>query len=198
MEQLDVKTQMHRYLQMGRDGLLWKLDGLSEYDMRRPLLPTGTNLIGLVKHLTGVERGYFADTFGRPLDGPMPIDWDDPFFDMWATRDESTAGLIEAYRRTCAHADETIKSLSLDATGRVPWWPEERGEVTLHHILIRVATETHRHLGHADVVRELVDGAVGYFEGNTNLGDEDSGSPAWADHRARVQEAADTFLEGSG
>jgi hypothetical protein len=192
MEQLDVKAQLHRYLQMGRDGLLWKLDGLSEYDLRRPLVPTGTNLLGIVKHLTGVERGYLADTFGRPLDGPLSLDWDDPLGDMWATVDERSEDLIGAYRRTCSHADETIESLPLDALGRVPWWPEERAEVTLHHILIRVATETHRHLGHADIVREMIDGGIGYLPGNTNLPDG-AGVSDFADHLARVQEAAEAW-----
>jgi hypothetical protein len=61
------KADLLRYLQDGRDALLWKLDGLSEYDIRRPLTPTGTNLLGLVKHIASVELGYFGDTFGRPF-----------------------------------------------------------------------------------------------------------------------------------
>jgi hypothetical protein len=60
----DPKADLRQYLQEGREALLWKLDGLSEYDIRRPLVPTGTNLLGLVKHQAGVELGYFGDTFG--------------------------------------------------------------------------------------------------------------------------------------
>ena len=66
------KQTLHRYLQIVRDAMLWKLEGLSEYDVRRPLTPTGTNLLGLVKHLASVEVGYFGDTFGRPSDRKLP------------------------------------------------------------------------------------------------------------------------------
>ncbi|RSM43278.1 hypothetical protein DMB66_53620 [Actinoplanes sp. ATCC 53533] len=68
----DPKADHRRYLQIARDALLWKLEGLSEYDARRPLVPTGTNLLGLVKHVAGVEAGYFGETFGRPFGEPMP------------------------------------------------------------------------------------------------------------------------------
>ena len=57
MDETAAKHQLHDYLQQGRDALLWKLDGLSEYDLRRPLVPTGTNLLGLVKHVAGTEAG---------------------------------------------------------------------------------------------------------------------------------------------
>src|SRR5690606_3862486 len=72
MSASDDKAVLHRYLRTGREALLWKLEGLSEYDVRRPLVPTGTNLLGLVKHLTGVEAGYFGDTFGRSFGISMP------------------------------------------------------------------------------------------------------------------------------
>ena len=81
----DPKADLHRYLQIGREALLWKLDGLSEYDVRRPLTPTGTNLLGLVKHLASIEVGYFGETFGREF--PERLGWlddldDDPSADM--------------------------------------------------------------------------------------------------------------------
>ena len=81
------KTDLHRYLRTGREALLWKLDGLSEYDIRRPLVPSGTNLLGLIKHVASVEAGYFGDTFGRPFGEPLPWLDDDaePNADMWAT-----------------------------------------------------------------------------------------------------------------
>jgi hypothetical protein len=68
----DPKADLHRYLRTAREAVMWKLDGLGEYDVRRPLTPTGTNLLGLVKHLATVEFGYFGDCFGRPGDEPMP------------------------------------------------------------------------------------------------------------------------------
>src|SRR2546429_9372199 len=68
----DPKADLHRYLQAGRDALLWKLEGLSEYDIRRPMVRTGTNLLGLVKHVASVEAGYFGPPVGRPSAEPLP------------------------------------------------------------------------------------------------------------------------------
>ena len=62
----EPKETLVEYLQSARDAMVWKVEGLSEYDARRPMTPTGTNLLGLVKHLASVELGYFGDTFGRP------------------------------------------------------------------------------------------------------------------------------------
>ena len=119
MTGLDAKADLHRYLQGAREVLLWKLDGLSEYDLRRPLTPTATNLLGLVKHITGCEIGYFADTFGRPFaDAPQWLYEQDPEpnVDMWARADESSAEIIDLYRRACAHGDETISRYPVTAT----------------------------------------------------------------------------------
>ncbi len=191
----DPKADLHRYLQVARDALLWKLDGLSEYDARRPLTPTGTNLLGIVKHVASVELGYFGATFGRPSDEPMPWFAPDaePNADMWATADESREQIVDLYRRVWAHADATIAALDLDAVGHVPWWPPERNEVTLHRILVHMIAETHRHAGHADVVRELVDGAAGLRAGNSNLPEGDA--DWWAGYRDRVQRAAEHFRD---
>src|SRR2546430_2586948 len=167
----DPKADLHRYLQAARDALLWKLDGLSEYDVRRPLVRTGTNLLGLVKHVASVEAGYFGDTFGRPFGESFPWFADDaePNADMWAAADESREQIVGLYRRVWVHSDATIDALELDAVGHVPWWPEDRREVTLHRILVHMLAETHRHAGHADIVRELIDGAAGLRDGNDNM-----------------------------
>jgi len=185
-----AKHDLHRYLQQGRDALLWKLEGLSEYDVRRPMTPTGTNLLGLVKHVASMELGYFGDTFGRP--SPVPLPWFDddaePNADMWATAAESRAQIVELYHRSWAHSDQTIEQLPLDAVGEVPWWPPERRNPTLHRVLVHMAVETHRHAGHADIVRELIDGAAGLRADNSNLPDADE---AWlADYRERLEAAA--------
>jgi uncharacterized damage-inducible protein DinB len=168
----DPKADLRRYLQLARDALLWKLEGLSEYDARRPLVPTGTNLLGLVKHVASVEAGYLGDTFGRPF--PEPLPWADegaePDADMWATADESRDDIVGLYRRVWTHSDATLDALALDATGQVPWWPPDHREVTLHRILIHMIAETDRHAGHADIVRELIDGAAGLRADNDNLG----------------------------
>ena len=186
----DAKQELRTYLQQGRDAVLWKLDGLDERDRRRPLTPTGTNLLGLVKHLAGVEAGYFGDVFGRAFPEPLDFMADDApdNADMWATAAETSEQLEALYRRVWVHSDTTIDALPLDATGRVPWW-STAGPVTLHRILIHVATETHRHAGHADVVRELIDERVGHRDGVSNLPDHDR--QWWSDYRARLQAVAD-------
>jgi hypothetical protein len=185
----DPKADFHYYLNEAREALLWKLTGLGEYDVRRPLVPTGTNLLGLVKHLASVELGYFGDTFGRPHGEPLPeYDPDEPNADMWAKADETREQIIGLYQRAWAHSDATIAALPLAAIGHVPWWPGERNEVTLHHIVVRVTAETHRHAGQADIIRELIDGAAGLREGNDNL---PSGDQAWwENYRTQVEHAA--------
>jgi uncharacterized damage-inducible protein DinB len=186
----DPKADLHRYLQLAREALLWKLEGLSEYDVRRPMVPTGTNLLGLVKHLATVEAEYFGATFGRPFDEPLPWLDDDaePNADMWATAEQSREHIVGLYHRVWAHSDATIDALALDAIGHVPWWPQERREVTLHRILVHMIAETHRHAGHADIVRELIDSAVGLREDNDNMA---PGDPAWWEsYRNRLESVA--------
>jgi uncharacterized damage-inducible protein DinB len=186
----DPKSELKLYLNAARKALLWKLDGLSEYDIRRPLTPTGTNLLGLVKHVAGVELGYFGETFGRPAEEPYPWLDDDaePNADMWATADESREEIVELYRRVQAHADATIDALELDAPGRVRWWAPERSEVTLHRILVHVIADLERHAGHADIVRELIDGATGLQDGNDNLPAQDQAW--WVEYRSRLETVA--------
>lgn len=186
----DHKSVLHRYLRTGREALLWKLDGLGSYDARRPMTPTGTNVLGLVKHLTAVESGYFGVTFGRPFPEQLPWAEEDaePNADMWATPDESREQVVGLYRRVWVHADATIDAVPLDGAGEVPWWPPERREVTLQQVLVHVVAETHRHAGHADVVRELVDGAVGLRDGNDNLPTTDVAW--WSAYRERLEQLA--------
>jgi uncharacterized damage-inducible protein DinB len=193
MTSRDPKTDLHRYLQVAREAMLWKLEGLSEYDVRRPMVRTGTNLLGLVKHLAGVEAGYLGEVFGRRFDEPMPWYEEDaePDADLWATADETREGLVALYRRVWAHADATIAALPVDAPARVPWWPPDRQEVTLQLVLLHVATETHRHAGHADILRELVDGTVGLRAGADNLTRDDD--TAWAAHHERLEAVARRF-----
>lgn len=188
----DVKGELLRGLQNSRAVVLAKLEGLSEYDRRRPLTPTGTNLLGLVKHLAGLEYGYLGESFGRPP--PERPTWfrDDPWseIDMWATADESSDYIIGVYHRACGHADVTVAELELDSVGRVAHWPVGRQETTLGVLLIRMVGETAQHAGHADIVRELIDSRVG------NAQDPVEEDPAlWREQTAKVQAAADHFRE---
>lgn len=188
----DPKGTLHRYLQIARDAILWKLDGLSEYDIRRPMTRTGTNLLGLVKHLACGEAVYFGAVFDRPFPEPMPW-WDDdaePNGDMWATADESREQIVGLYRRACAHADATIEALPLDAIGTVPWWPVERREASLQRILVHMISDAQRHVGHADILRELIDGSAGLRADHDNLAPGDDAW--WAGYRERLEQAART------
>ncbi|GAA3854625.1 DinB family protein [Saccharothrix violaceirubra] len=184
------KEDLHNYLRVGREAILWKLDGLSEYDVRRPLTPTGTNLLGLVKHLALVESGYFGATFGRPFprEEPWMTDETELNIDMYAKADESREHIVGLYKEVWAHSDETIESLPLDAPGTVPWWAEDKRQVTLHRILSHVIAETHRHAGHADIVRELIDGFVGHRQGTDNMATHEESW--WVSYREKVEQEA--------
>lgn len=186
-------TDLVEQLQVSRDLILWKLDGVSDYDARRPMTPTGTNLLGLVKHLATCEFGYFGEAFGRSA--PVALPWADPEnaaganIDMWATVDESREYLVGLYRRSWLHAAETLAATELDDLTHVELWG--RGRVTLHGILVHMNSETARHAGHADIVREMIDGSVGWRRDFDNLPYRE-GDRVRA-HHARVQAAADRF-----
>jgi hypothetical protein len=185
----DLKAELHSYLQASRATMLSKLDDLSEYDRRRPMTPTGTNLLGLVKHLAGLEYGYLGEPFGHPAPETMPWIEDGSIWqggDMWAKPDESTEYITGLYRRACAHADGVIAALDLEAPGTVAHWPEDRRKTTLGVLLIRMVAETAQHAGHADIVRELIDGKGGP--------DQDSiDESTWREYVTQIQAAADTF-----
>ncbi|WP_308036692.1 DinB family protein [Cellulomonas xiejunii] len=185
----DAKTTLHRYLRGQRDGLVGKLDGLDEYDVRRPLTGTGTNLLGLVKHVASVQVGYLGEVFGRPSPRELPWFADDaePDADLWVPADESRASVLDLWEHSAEHADATVDALPIDAVGDVPWWGERR-RVTLHQVLEHLLAEVARHAGHADVLREQLDGRAGLVADDPNVS---SRSPAeWAAHTARIEQAA--------
>lgn len=184
MTVLDVKGDLHTYLRGARETLVWKLDGLDEYDIRRPLTPTGTNLLGLVKHNATMEVLYFGEVFGRTHD-TWPGD-PEPNADLWAAPDEARDDIVSLYRSAWEFADATITELPLEAVGRVPWWGEDT--VTLHRVLVHVTAETQRHAGHADIIRELIDGSAGLLKGLDNLRFGDRAQ--WDDFRDRIEAAA--------
>ncbi|MET0326283.1 MAG: DinB family protein [Ilumatobacteraceae bacterium] len=193
----DAKAELQRYLQIAREALLWKLDGLSEYDVRRPLVPTGTNLLGLVKHVASVEAGYLGDTFGRPFPRPLPwfADGAEVNADMWATAEESRQQIVDLYHAVWVHSDATIEALELDAPGTVPWWGEDANPVSLHRIVVHMIAETNRHAGHADLVRELIDGSSGLRPDAANLPEEDAAW--WVEYVQRLERAAVEAASGT-
>lgn len=186
------KQFLHGRLQTVREALVWKLDALPEYDVRRPLTATGTNLLGLVKHLATCEAWYFGEVFGRPSPEPLGRWQDADGSDLWATPDETRDQIIGFYQRAWKHADATTRALPLDAPGHVPWWPQP--EVTLFGVMIHVLQETTRHAGHADILREQLDGRTGL---RAELGDEIDAA-ARAAHRAKLERAAQAAAGGAG
>jgi uncharacterized damage-inducible protein DinB len=153
------KESLRASLDRHRDVILWKLEGLGDDALRRPMTPSGTNLLGLVKHLAAVEYGWFLLTFGRKTE-PLPFDDDDNEADLRVGPHETTEDILAFHRRARAAADQVIDELGLDDTGRS--WSGDR--VSLRWVLIHMIEENARHAGHVDIVRELIDGEVGYFD----------------------------------
>lgn len=188
----DPKSTLIRYIDTRREALISKVEGLSERDARLPRTPTGTNLLGIIKHVTGVEAVYLGDTFGRPFPHSEELIagevFDtDPQADWYATEDETLDGIIDLYRRVIAHGNETIAALPLDAIGHVPHWGDE--EVTLHQILVHLFADLAGHCGQADILREGADGAVGWRKPGDNIPSEYD----WPAYVAKLTDLANRF-----
>ncbi|GAA1127297.1 DinB family protein [Citricoccus alkalitolerans] len=186
------KAVLHWYLKSARRNLRWKLEGLTERQLRTPMTPTGTNLLGVLKHVCSVEVEYFTDCFGLPSGIEMPWFDDDcePNADMYATAEESVEWVFALADRCAAASDAAIDRLDLAAVGTVPWWTN--GTVTLGRLLVHMVAEYQRHLGHVDILRELLDGAAGLAPGNSNLPGEVDGAPEvwWAGYHERLRQIA--------
>lgn len=154
----DEKESLHASLDRHRDVVLWKIDGLDDEQLRRPMTPSGTNLLGMVKHLAAVEYGWFCHTFGRETE-PLPFKDDDPDADLRVEPHESTDDIVQFYDRARNAADAVIQELSLDEIGEA-WWGDP---VSMRWVLIHMIEETARHAGHFDILRELIDSNTGYF-----------------------------------
>ena len=189
---MDGKAVLHHYLQASRESLLWKVEGLSERDLRMPRTPTGTNLIGLVKHAANSEIWYFGDAFGRHWPTPderiTDEDETDPQADFYATESETCDGIVDFYQRVWAFSDAIIEELPLDAPGRVPWWSDP-APVTLERLMVHILVDLGRHVGHADILREQIDGAAGLNPRISNLPEHHD----WNDYVARLRAIAERF-----
>lgn len=182
-----VKAHLHQKLRAAREALVSKIDGLSEYDIRRPMTPTGTNLLGMIKHNAISDSRYFGDVFDRPFPEPLPR-WDDPsasFVDHWATEHESRHEIVGLYQRVWIHSDATIEALDLDDRGYVPWWQEE---VPLFNVMAARLVDAARHAGHADILREWLDGTVGLDANSPPLHGRETSY--WVARRALIESAA--------
>jgi uncharacterized damage-inducible protein DinB len=192
---VDLRQSLQSDLQEAREALIWKLEGLSEYAIRRPMVPTGTNLLGLVKHVAIMEAGYLGATFGRPIEKLESWFQEDAEVnaDMWARADETRADIVGLYREVWQHSDATIDILGLDAEGKVPWWGGS-DPVTLLRILVYVIAETNRHAGHADILRELLDGGAGWRRDDASMAPGDEAW--WRSYRDRLEEVARQASDG--
>jgi hypothetical protein len=188
----DPKSTLKSYLDARREALISKVEDLPEREARLPRTPTGTNLLGIIKHVIGVEAVYLGSTFGRPFPHPEELISDeefeiDPQADWYATEDETIAGIIDRYRRVIAHGNETIDALPIDAVGHVPHWDGE--EVTLHQMMVHLFADLAGHCGQADILREEVDGAVGWRKPGDNIPSEYD----WPGYVAKLTAIAEKF-----
>src|ERR687885_58644 len=167
-EEFERETLTH-YFTRQFDDLLSKIDGLSEYDARRPLTPTGTNLLGLVQHAGAVGLGSARLPWGRDLGREFM--WEDtdeePDIDLRVLPHVTREEVLQLAADGRAAMTELLAG-PLDAPGEVPWW-RPNGRVTVHRVAVHVVAEVARHAGHADILRELVDGAAGMRPGDSNL-----------------------------
>ena len=195
-EENEPKAVLLHYLNNAHRSAVWKLEGLSEYDVRRPLTPTGTNLLGVVKHLAMVELSYFGEVFQRSPE--VTVGWwaeeqqnfEVPNIDMFASAEQTRDEVLRLYDEAGRNTAATLAALDLDSPGRVPWWGD-RGAVTLQRILVHMIDETARHTGQLDILREQLDGAADARPESDNLaeltGDE------WVTYTAQLQQIAEQF-----
>lgn len=178
------------YLQEARSQVLRSVDGLKEYDLRRPMTPTGTNLLGVVKHLVGIEGGYLGVCLEHPVAFSLPWINDKtggPIRDMWATAAESPAYILDLYRRACDHSDVVLSETVPAARANVPWWPEGQRTTTVAALVARVSHDTAMHAGQLQILRELIDGQAG--NDRQALGDD----RWWSGHVGKLEALARTF-----
>jgi uncharacterized damage-inducible protein DinB len=150
------KESLLAALDRHRDAVVWKLEDLDDEQVRRQLTPSGTSLLGLVKHLAAVDAMWFCQTFGVETE-PLPFSDDDPEMDLRIEPHETTQGILDFYARARTAADSVIAAHDVEDMGTA--WTGR--PVSLRWVLIHMVEETARHAGHVDILRELIDGAGG-------------------------------------
>ena len=143
------------FLDYFRSVMIRKVEGVDDEKLRWSPVPSGTCLGGLIKHLAYVERYWFQSVWaGREV--AFPWTDDDPDADFRLDPDDTADSLIDFYRQECDASRQIAAASALDDTVTTP-----RGEISMRWIVVHMIEETARHCGHADLIRELVDGAVG-------------------------------------
>jgi uncharacterized damage-inducible protein DinB len=152
---LPEKAMLKAFLDWYRDTVIRKVSGLSKEQASRHLVATPTSLLGIVKHLAYVERGWFQrGMMGRDL--PVPWTKEDPDADMRIGAEETVDGIIGFYREAIAESNRIIDAHNLDDVSR-----NRQDPMTLRWIMMHMLEETARHAGHCDILREQTDGLVG-------------------------------------
>lgn len=189
----DFKDHLATYLANSREAMLWKARGLGDEEATRPMVPTGTNILGLVQHLAFVEYGYFVQCLGFAIKdeyyAALAADPDDSA-DMWVSTEVPGTEVLAFYRRAIDAANRNIAALPLDAPATVPWWPGERRHTTLGRLMLHMNVETARHAGHADILRELIDGSTGMRQDNDNMPPYDG--TAWKELHKKILRASES------
>jgi uncharacterized damage-inducible protein DinB len=152
----DEKTSLTAALDRHRDAILWKLQGLDDEQLRRRMVPSDTTLLGMLKHLASVEYGWFCRTFGLPTE-EVPFVEEDPDADWRVEPEETTQDILDYYAGARAAADASLAAHDLADTG-TSW---TGATVTMRWVLLHMVEEVCRHAGHADILRELIDGMAG-------------------------------------
>lgn len=189
---IDQKAVWQRYYKERRDALISKVEDLSEYEARKPRTSTGVSLIGIIKHVLNVEAVYLGATFARPFPQADELVTDeayeaDPQADWYATADETTSGIVDLYRRVVVHCEQTVEQLNLDTVGRVNHWGG--AEVTLGQILVHNFNDLAQHNGQADILREQIDGSVGWRQTGDNVPE----GYDWSAYVTKLSALAETF-----
>ena len=167
---------LEAFLDFHRQVLVSKVDGISENEARHRRVPSKTTLAGLIKHMIGVERGWFQEVLAgrKPEDIGPNVGGGDESWDL--AESETVSSLVKEYEQTCEQSRQTAARFALDDAVPEP----DMGQVSLRWIYVHMIEETARHVGHADILREQTDGAAGI--------DGDSAVTTWL-HRIVVNAA---------
>jgi uncharacterized damage-inducible protein DinB len=154
----DEKAMLAAFLDRYRETILWKLEGLTKEQASARLVPSVTTLLGIVKHLAYVERGWFPIYFGgEPPHYPWAEDEPDQDIDFRVEPADTVESVSALYQQEIARSRDIVASASLDDLSK----QQDRGPRSLRWIMVHMIEETARHAGHADILRELTDGAIG-------------------------------------
>lgn len=167
MDENAWRVALQRHLDRAHDAVLAAVEGVGEFDQRRPLTPTGTSMLGLIRHLVIVEHGYLVRLPGRHCPAMETVE--EP---------------LELYARVAEASAATLRELPLDTPVAVPWW-SEAAATTVGVLALHVIAETSEQAGHLEILRELLDGANAVRP--EELGEEQRG------YIAKIQAEAEHF-----